>query len=102
MFQFGAVKAGVVLPQSAIDQYHAGQPFTVANDVPGQWGHDIPIFGYDADWLYTVTWGAPKQLSWDWFWMYIEEMYTVLTPDWKPILGFDLPGFTRDMKAVTA
>ena len=46
--ELGAVSLGVNLPQSAMDQFHAGQPWTVSGDATILGGHCITAFGYDA------------------------------------------------------
>jgi hypothetical protein len=54
--QLGVLAVGVNLPQSAMNQFDAGQPWTVGGDKSTLGGHAIPVMGYDAPYLYRVTW----------------------------------------------
>lgn len=80
--QFGALGVGVNLPNSAMDQFNAGQPWDVVPDDGGiDGGHAIALVGYDAEWLYIVTWGQVQKVSQAWWTKYVEECWTVLTED---------------------
>ena len=53
---FGACRLGVNLPQSAMDQFNAGQPWDYVAGSPYIGGHDVPIVKYDGTYFYVVTW----------------------------------------------
>lgn len=74
---YGAVNAGVNLPQSAEDQFNAGQPWTYVGDEPIG-GHDIVFVGYDTSNLTAVTWGATVQVTPEWVAHYLEEAWVTI------------------------
>ena len=88
---FGACRLGVNLPQSAMDQSNAGQPWDY---VPGSsciGGHDVPIVKYDANGTFwVVTWGQLQAVTpafinaayTDGTGPYVEEAHAELAFDW--------------------
>ncbi len=101
---FGNVYAGVALPLSAqTENIWAG-----ISDAPGSWGgHCVPLVGYTPTGPICVTWGALKQMTWDWWETYAEEAYALLSPDWLRATGTDPAGvdwarLDADMRAVRA
>jgi len=108
IYSFGHVFAAVVLPQSAIDQYHAGDghPFTIVDGPDGepQWAHLLPFFGSSGSKLGTSTWGTSKDAMADWFWKYVREIWVVKSKEWKQLAGsgFDVKGFQTAVKKVRA
>lgn len=80
--QFGAVGVGVNLPNSAMDQFNAGQPWDVVADDGGiDGGHAIALVGYDTTGPVFITWGQVQRATWAWWTRYVEEAWTVLTED---------------------
>lgn len=80
--QFGAVGIGVNLPQSAMDQFDAGQKWDVVADDGGIiGGHAIAYVGYNLVGPVFVSWGKVVQATWAWWHAYVEEAWTVLTED---------------------
>jgi len=80
--QFGAVGVGVNLPNSAMDQFNAGQPWDVVSDDGGiDGGHAIALVGYDTTGPVFLTWGQVQRATWAWWARYVEEAWTVLTED---------------------
>jgi hypothetical protein len=80
--QFGSLGVGVNLPNSAMDQFNAGQPWDVVPDDGGiDGGHAVALVGYDAEYAYLVTWGRVQRATWAWWARYVEEVWTVLTQD---------------------
>lgn len=79
--QLGAVGLGVNLPSTALDQFNAGQPWTVVPGASNEGGHAIAYLGYDADWDYVLTWGQVQKVTHDWIAQYVEEAWVVLTED---------------------
>jgi hypothetical protein len=91
--ELGAVDLGVNLPQSAMDQFNAGQPWTVVPHDGGLLGgHCVVAFGYDADWVYVVSWGRVVPVSWQWFAKYVEEAWAVVSQAWAGKNGKDPEG----------
>jgi hypothetical protein len=105
---FGACRLGVNVPQSAMDQFNAGQPWTVvANDGGIVGGHGISIIEYDPDWYYVVTWGRTQKLDAAWLAKYCDEAHVMLFADWfnaagKAPPGFDLQALLADLKTIEA
>lgn len=106
IYSFGVVFAAVDLPQSAIDQYRAGEghPFTVVTgpDSDPLAGHLLPIFGYHDDRLGTSTWGVSKEMTREWLWKYQRELWVVKSKEWKQLaeLGFDGAAFRKAKAAI--
>jgi hypothetical protein len=74
---YGVCLVGVNLPQSAEDQFDEGKPWTPAGDAPIG-GHCIVIVGYNAQWLYAVTWGRVVAISWSWWLEYGMEAWVII------------------------
>ena len=90
--EFGAVSLGVNLPQSAMDQFGAGQPWTVSGDGTILGGHCIIAAGYDQQYLYIVTWGRVVPAAWDWLDAYCDEAWAVVSAMWAGRGGRDPEG----------
>ncbi len=107
---FGSCYIGVNLPLDAQDQVNAGQGWfvksTTGNGEPGSWGgHAIPLVGYDKDGFTCVTWGALQHMTYNWFKIYCDEAYAVLSQDWfngnRPApSGFDLETLQTDLNLI--
>lgn len=86
---FGNLYAGIALPMSAQTE----EVWTAISDAPGSWGgHCVPLVGYNGVGPVCVTWGALKQMTWDWWATYAEEAYALLSPDWLRATGSDPAG----------
>jgi hypothetical protein len=80
--QFGTVGIGVNLPNSAMDQFNASQPWdVVANDGGIDGGHAVAVVGYDASFWYVVTWGQIQRVTPAWWRTYVEEAWATLDRD---------------------
>jgi len=84
---FGGLQRGVQLPQSAMDQFNSGQPWSVvANDGGILGGHAIFDTGYREPAAVapyrTVTWAQciPKTPGWDA--KYTDELYALIFKSW--------------------
>ena len=63
---------------------------------------DWAALEYNATGPVCITWGAPKQMTWEWFDFYTEEAYGVLSADWAQAgkaapSGFDLAALQADI-----
>lgn len=100
---FDNVEIGFNCPQSALDQFDNGQPWTV---VPSQsaGGHDVCMIGFDSQWLYVVTWGRVQKMSWQFYTTYSDEAWALLSDEYlrdgKSPEGFDLAQLQADLQAV--
>lgn len=79
--QFGAVGLGVNFPVSAMDQFDAGEPWTVVHGSRIEGGHAVDLVGYDESWWYVVTWGRVQRVAPAWFAAYVEEAWTAFSKD---------------------
>ncbi|GBR03097.1 C1 family peptidase [Acetobacter oeni] len=51
-------------------------------------GHAVWLHGYDQDWLYLNTWGAPKRMSWQFFSQFSDEAYGLISrQNWTTLQG---------------
>ncbi len=70
---------GFNVPQSAMDQFNAGQPWTVVADDGGiVGGHCVYIVGYNQTGPVCVTWGQKQQMNWAFWDKYFDEAYVVI------------------------
>lgn len=70
---------GFDVPQSAIDQFNAGQAWTVvSNDGGIVGGHCVYIKAYNATGPVCVTWGKAQQMTWAFWDKYFTEAYAVV------------------------
>jgi len=103
---FGGVYVGIQVPANAQQQFADGQAWTL---VPG-WqnqsivgGHAVPLLGYDAKWLYCVTWGAVQQIAWDWWHTYGDEAWAILShafAEAKVVNGLDVATLQADLASI--
>lgn len=101
IYLFGHLSIGVNLPESAMDQVNAGQPWDVVDPDGGiDGGHDVPIFGYGSEGFTCVTWGQLQQIGLPWFQKYVEEAYSAVSLDWLNAGG--LAPNSLNMEALTA
>ncbi len=69
---------GVQLPQSAMDQFQAGEPWTVQPDDGGIiGGHYVYLPAYNSTGPICVTWGQRQQMTWEWFAAYCDEAFAI-------------------------
>lgn len=107
LYGLGTVSLGVNLPQSAMDQFDAGQPWTLVPDDGGiLGGHCIVAAGYDPQYVYVVTWGKVIPVTWDWLAAYCDEAWAVVSAMWagaggKDPEGVDLHSLGEEFAALT-
>jgi len=91
--QLGCAAIGVRLPQSALAQFDAGEPWTLVPDDGGiAGGHAVTAFGYDQTYIYLVSWGKVVPAAWDWLRAYCGEAWAVVSQDWAGRDGRDPEG----------
>lgn len=84
---FGLVYTGFNCPQSALDQFDKGQPWTVVNRSRIAGGHCVPIGAYTATTFEAVTWGARQSMSVDFFQRFFDEIWVPIDLDWMRAAG---------------
>jgi hypothetical protein len=88
---FGSVYTGFGVPQSALDQFDRGEPWTVSrrgSRMAG--GHCVPIMGYGPGQYVCVTWARPQIIDADFYRRYFASGQDVWVPvdlDWMRANG---------------
>ncbi len=103
---FGGCYIGVLVTQSDMDCFQAGQPWTDISMANTLGGHALWVVAYDPQYLTVVTWGRPQRASWDWFAARCDEAHACLFLPWVKNSancdpdGFDLATLEADLKAL--
>lgn len=94
---FGACGIGVEFPDSAMDQFNAGKPFSVVKGAKIEGGHYMPCVGRHKDGNYVlVTWGRLVTATPEWMRKYMDEAVAYISRDiiqdksHMSLEGFDL------------
>ncbi len=105
-YLFSAVGMGILFPESAMDQFNAGEAWDVVSDEQPKEGHYIPIVASRSTKLFCVTWGKVQAMTYAFARKYCDEAWMIfshefvrngVSPD-----GFDLSALLDDVKSVTA
>ena len=111
---FGASRLGLNLPQSAMDQFNAGQPWDYVAGSSLDGGHDVPIVQYDANYVYVVTWGQLQPVTYAFLAAkyddgtpYVDEAHAELAFDWVNAAGtcpdnLDLAQLQADLSSIVS
>jgi hypothetical protein len=93
--EFGCVLLGVELPESAEEQFDAGEPWALLTepDAPVG-GHAVLAVAYDAGGMWVVTWGKLQYVTWQWWQRYGSEAYALLRREWISARGASPSGLT--------
>lgn len=101
IYQFGAVGIGIRFPDSAMTQFNKGEPWTVVEGSPIEGGHYVPAVGYDAKYLYVVTWGRLQKMSWAFLEKYQDEGIAYVSDEMltkgKSLEGFSAQQLVSDL-----
>jgi len=94
---FGAVGIGVEFPDSAMQQFNAGEPWDVVNGAHIEGGHYVPVVGslHAAVQASAITWGKRQFFTKSFYEKYNDEAYAYITPaelrsDGTGLHGFDI------------
>lgn len=83
VYLFGGTNVGVQLPQSAQDQFSAGETWEPGGDDTIEGGHCILQSGYGAEGVNFETWGKGDQKATNaWDSQFVDECYVPLSKDW--------------------
>ena len=77
---YGACMFGIQCPDSAQQQFAAGEPWTVVPGATVEGGHCIVATGYDQQYVYCATWGGIAHVSYPFLAEYLDEAWAVI-PD---------------------
>jgi hypothetical protein len=80
---FGPLSGGMNFPAVAMDQFNSSKPWDVVkNDGGNEGGHCVCIVGYDATYVYCITWGVVQKMTWAFFRKYFEELWAPVSTEW--------------------
>ena len=104
LYLFGIVGIGIKFPDSATDQFNAGEPWSVVPGPDPQEGHYIPLVAKRTN-LECVTWGRIQQITTDFYKKYCDEAWVLLSTEMlngqkKSPEGFDLVQLQADLTAL--
>lgn len=108
VYEFGGISIGINLPNSAIQQFNANQPWdVVANDGGNAGGHCVYVCGYDANGFLLWTWDKLWHMSYAFWDKYVEEAWGIVSQMWVSAItgkdpeGVDLVTLGQEFLAVT-
>lgn len=102
IYLFGGVGIGWELPESAQEQFQEGKPWSVVPGSEIEGGHDTAAVGYDADYIYIITWGKIQKVEWAFFARYCDEGIIYFSEEnileGRTLEGFNLSQLQADLK----
>lgn len=104
-YLFSAVGLGIQFPDSAMDQFNAGKPWSVKRGAQIDGGHYVPVVGYDSKYIYVITWGKVQPVTYAFVKKYMDEGIVYLDSEFlngagKSLEGFDLPTLQSDLNGL--
>jgi hypothetical protein len=106
VYLFGCVGMGIQFPSSAMDQFNAGEPWSVVQGSPIEGGHYVCVVSIQKQTVKVVTWGTLQPATWGFVRTYCDELWAYLTPDdlngttGLSARGFNLSQLTADLAAL--
>ena len=114
-YLFGGVYLGMALPAMLQSLNMMDGDWVLPNPLPKDGsadpyslgGHAVPIISYDPNWVYIITWGGTRRVSWPFFRMFCDEAFAAISQDWvKPSgispSGLNMAALMADVKLVAA
>jgi hypothetical protein len=101
VWYFGGANVGIGVTDEDMAAFEAGKPWLRTSHEPGN--HCVPIVGYDAEYVYSITWGKVQPMTWGYYRANCDESYCLLAKtDWtnedaKSPNGFALDKLRRDI-----
>lgn len=80
---FGLADIGIQVPQSVMEQFDAGKPWTVVKNSPIEGGHDIILVGYDQHVVYGVSWGEVVEITYPFIANYMDEAWAIIGQEYQ-------------------
>jgi hypothetical protein len=103
LYLFGVVGIGIQFPDSAMDQFNAGKPWSVVQGARIEGGHYVPLVAKRSN-LECVTWGRIQPMTSQFYAKYCDEAWAILSPEMlksgKSLEGFDLGQLQTDLNAL--
>ncbi len=79
IYLLNGIYIGFSVPQSAIDQFKAGQPWeVVTHDGGNLGGHCVYVMGYNTTGPFCITWGKRQQMTWGFWDKYVDEVFGIV------------------------
>lgn len=75
---YGGAMFGIQCPESAQEDFAAGQPWTYDPSSPVDGGHAIAPLGYDQHYVYCATWGGVAPVTYPFLGAYLDEAYAII------------------------
>lgn len=91
-YLFESVAIGIEFPESAMDQFNAGEMWSVVKGAQVVGGHAIPFIAKRTH-LEIISWGNLVQMSVPFFQKYCDEAYAIVSPDLLNDEGLSARGF---------
>jgi hypothetical protein len=104
VFLFGGIYVGSQLPNTikGADIWDIAPGSLTGDKAVGSFGgHAVTVLAYDDQYLYAVSWGKVKKITWGFWDIYVDEVYAVLSGDQLPSTGFDLPALEADLLKIS-
>lgn len=106
---FGSVYLGAQMPESAMTQTQAGQPWSPVAGSPIEGGHCFVLQAWDVGHtgaMQVVTWGQMQRMTYPWWLQNGDEAWVIITQDWfqangQTVTGVNLAGLGEDFALVT-
>lgn len=102
---FEAVAIGIMMPDSAMDQFNDGKPWSVVPGSKIEGGHYVPIVARRGGHFIVSTWGALQPVEDDFIRQNNDETIVFFSQDMlngtKTLDGFDAEQLMRDLKLVS-
>jgi len=103
IYLFGCIGIGVRFPNSAMDQFNAGKPWSVVRRSRVEGGHYVPLVA-KRDMLMCVTWGKLQPVTDSFIQTYCDEAWAFISPEaltgGKSLEGFDAATLEQDLMAL--
>jgi hypothetical protein len=95
---FGAVGIGFEFPESALDQFNAGEPWDYVAGSPVKGGHYVPTVGslHAKDQASAITWAKRQVFTVAFYERYNDESWVYITPEELRSDGTGLHGFDME------
>jgi hypothetical protein len=100
LYLFGAVGIGFAFPNSAMDQFNAGKPWSVRAGARTEGGHYVPLVGWRRH-LISVSWGRLQEMTTGFYRRYCDEAWAFVSDEFlqngKSPEGFGIDALLADL-----
>lgn len=103
-YLFGQVGLGIQFPETAMDQFNEGKPWSVVKGAQIEGGHYIPAVAHRDGRINIVTWGKTQPMTLGFYRTYCDEAWAIISPEYltsdKTPEGFDMAQLNADLAAL--